>query len=545
MLLINKSGQLQNQESCTAYTFDKTCYYVNGFIFTSGKKAGAETINWLNECLRESDEIPFDSLMGAFSLFIVFPDGRITAFTDNSGQHAIYIHDKAISDSLLDLIDYLTTDERLNLKFSSEALAESYSLGRVFCGKTLIQGITLSDSFQQYTVANGMLSEGKKPIINIDCGAPDFSPDVFFTDLAYALTGFPVSVALTGGYDSRMVYAFLRNRRKVTPSLSGDCMTEPDIVTAKKVAQSVDDRLNLIETKKPDISAALLQRIFNGNDGECDLVSPSTYRLSQFYEKLSAQGFCVHITGDGGVLHKDWEWMQDLPFYNKKHTNMERFYHQRLAYLKNTSYAGPSIKNEIAGMKGKILAYIEQYRRESNTKSYDMLYYYVNGRRECQYNIQPSGVIQYAPLLEKRFVAYSYVLPRRKRFFYNNMRRLTTMQNETIAKIPTCYGTTASSEAICIIRDIFMQCIDYFKKFIRMIGRKYLKKNLFVSAVTTWKVREELNAEPISQAAVQFCVEQGYINEEARVGDLSDAQLAFAIRVFMLQERINAKHKPE
>lgn len=234
------------------------------------------------------------------------------------------------------------------------------------------------------------------------------------------------------------------------------------------------------------------------------------------------------------MLHKDWEWMQDLPFYHKRNTNLPRFYRQRLAFNFDDRDAGPLRDRELTSMRSKVVGTLTSHVRATNTQSYDMLYFHVNGRRDTLYSVHMGGLSLYAPLMERDFVRYSYALPRRQRFFNYNMRNLTTQVDPSIARIPTVYGMTASSEPKYILRDRFYQIVDYGRKLIRMAGRSALGKNLLSDKLTGWTIDDELRGLATSAQAVDFCRRTGIVTESADAQTLSRPHLDRVIQIYLV-----------
>ena len=70
-------------------------------------------------------------------------------------------------------------------------------------------------------------------------------------------------------------------------------------------------------------------------DGDC--------RLANAKAKLDEQRVNLQLTGDSGILHKDWEWMQDLPFYHKRKTAFRTFYRHRIAFTVRAPFCGEFI----------------------------------------------------------------------------------------------------------------------------------------------------------------------------------------------------------
>lgn len=529
-MIINKNSEITDIDSYIILYLNGYVYYCNGLFFMYGRRAGEESIRCFAEEYEKNNTIPFNSLHGAFSMFIKNPDGSTIAFTDNSHMHVLYIQDYAISDSFLKLIDYISKDYKLTLNV--EAIAQQYCLGRTFFNKTLISEISLSDSYDYYYIHNNKIERRKKEVYDIDEKQNIIDPEEFFNYLSKALEEIKTSVALTGGYDSRLVYSFMRNRMAVQPTLSGDNESNDDIIVSKRVAKSINDNLKLIRTLKPTISDDILNKMFITYDGSPDFIRNGGYRLYDYHMTLGNEGYKVHLTGDGGVLHKDWEWMQDLPFYNKKNTNLTRYYFQRLAYSYNNKYAGCLINKESIEIQGKVLEKLQKYIRSINTQSYDMLYYHVHGLRDVVYNQCVNGVMEYAPLFERDIVAYSYHLPRRRRFFNNNIRCLISKQNRIISRIPTCYGTTASNEKLFLFRDIMFQLVDYGKKLIRMMGRKINGKTLFCGNVSTWNVSEDIIKLNSCKEAIEFCKAHDIIDKSAEISKINKNQLECVLQVY-------------
>lgn len=532
-MLISKNCKLMDIENISILELNGYSYYYDGFVYAYGYNSGEESVMFLANEYMKTGIIPFERLHGAFSILIKSPDESAIFFTDNSYMHVLYVHEYGISSSFLKLLDYLLSKD-CSFSFNKEALAQKYCVGRTFFNKTLISEILLSDSSEYYYINDGKIEKKKKQISDIDEINNSITPDELFNNISKSLLDMKVSVALTGGYDSRLVYSFMKNRMPVLPTLSGDNESDIDIVISKKVAQKATDKLYLVHTCKPFISEDILHDMFKVFDGSSSFVEESWYRLYKYFEKLSNLGCKIHLTGDGGVLHKDWEWMQDLPFYRKKDTDLEKFYHQRLAFNYDDKYLSSSLKKEANEMKSKILLQLQTYKRSINTQSYDMLYYHVNGRRDVVYNRKIHGITQYAPLLERDIVAYSYRLPRRKRFFYNNIRSLITQQNKKIARVPTNYGMTASNEKFFLLRDVIFQIIDYGKKLIRMIGRKVSGKTLLCGSVSTWEISQDLSKLNCFQEAVNFCKEFDMIDKNVEISKFSKKQIEFILQVYFI-----------
>lgn len=510
---------------------ENTCYWT-GLPFIEGHKAGADSVRILMKRFEESGNVPFSMLRGAFSIFLVTPN-RILAFGDNSDLRTVYVNERAISDRFLPLIGHLHSAE-VRLGFDWESIAQTYSVGRILNGRTIVRAVTLLDKQEYVEIVQGKISVARKDVDDIDTAADGFTPSKFFNSVATALGGAEVSCALTGGYDSRLVFGALGSRMRVLPTLSGDVEGNADVAIGSTVAKAAGVDLRLVRTPQPMLSDGVLQHLFEENDGAAGFSTDSAFRLAQYYRGIQELGAEIHVTGDGGVLHKDWEWIQDFPFYKRKRTNLPRFYRQRLAFNRDTRGAGWALRPQIDAFPMATISRLSRYVRSTNSQTYDMLYYHVNGRRTVYYNANNQGVHLYAPLLERDFVAYSYALPRYKRFFNNSIREMLSSEYPAIAKLPTVYGTTAATGARYVIRDVGYQLIDYARRAIRMISRKLIGRTPMLESVISWDAGVQLRALDTSAQAVAYAKSIGVIADKESVNTLSRQHLDAVLQVFLV-----------
>lgn len=505
-------------------------FYYSGLFFMRGKKAGEESVLAFAEEYETTGNIPFIKMFGAFCLIICESDGKSIFFTDNSNLHCFFIGENYIGDNFLEIINCEKSSE-----FNMEALCEFFVLGGVYFGKTLVDGIHLTANDSYYIYSNGAMEQRDKGIGGID--GPSSIEDVseFFRDIAYALSDQKVTLSLTGGYDSRMVFACIKDHVPTNVFISGNNEEDPDIVLAKKTARVAGQSLEVIKIEKPEISENYLRELFSYAQGCIPFVNDGFIQISTFIINRAKRGYDCYISGDGGVMHKDWWWIQDFPFYRRKHIDLNKFYDERIEYVNKFTPFGTKLLQPSKDLKNRFVNSISQYRRVLNTETYDFLYFNVNGPKIANhYSVYSKEIRSYAPLWEFEFVRYSYNLPRRKRFFYNSIREITTMNSRSIARVPTVYGTTASNEPLYIIRDIFFQCIDYSKKSIRMMGRKFLNKNLLTGNRRRWSGERDIRDLDISNRALIYCIDKGFIKQNTNLESLTYDTLGCMIQVYLL-----------
>ena len=531
---VSKLGEISNS-GVQEYHFEHADFYIDGFIFSYWKKAGAETVEWLYNWFIEKKDIPFNYLAGAYSC-IIKTEEKIVAFSDNSNLHCVYYTDNYISNSFLSLLEYeLKTGRKCN--FDIDSLCEYLTIGNVFFGKTFFSDIYILDSSASIVIEEGVIRKVPKGIGDIDNKSTLLSISEFFDRFAYSVSGYNICQALTGGYDSRMIYACLSSRISDHPTISSNTDSLNDVKYAKEVAEVNDSKLEIVKIPKPEFHENIVEDILQAIDGIEPLDIDTYIRLSTYKKALSTQ-YDLLITGDGGVLHKDWEWTQDLPFYRRKRSNPKKFYHQRLCYIDYRVQLGNAVVTSYNQQEERFVSELTKLIKDLNTQSYDSWYYQVSGNRRLNYNHSlDNEIIMYAPLLELDLVRYSYALPRHKRFFYNSIRDTITKENIKIARIKTNYGTTASSEKIFIIRDAFFQIGEYCRKAYRLIGRKLLHKNVLVDSFSGWTLEEEIRRSEIAFLAIKYAKDEKLINERCEVDSISYELLNRIIHIYWLARR--------
>ena len=530
-MIIDKFGTIRNSEKFMCYSFGDEMHYIQGFFYVPGYLCGEESAEQIYRALKEDGEIPFERMYGSYTYCIVRATGEKYFFACNAALSCLYISQHATSSSYKEHLSFLK-NECIGLNFNKEALCDYLTLGNTYFGDTFVNEISiLSNSAYVYWGNDGMQVLDKQ-IENVDGKSNLSSPYEFFEMLAHAASNQNCSLSLTGGYDSRAIFAQIYKKLKLKVFLSTNSESHPDLLVAKKVASAVEMPLEVYYTKKPDLSEELIRNTIYKID--CLQTPVDCTRKINFRKELQKCGCTLQFTGDGGVLHKDWEWMQDLPFYHKKKTNLRRFYKQRVAFAPSTSYLGSEITELYREQEQRFVNKMQQYVRKINTQSYDMLYYYVNGDRRILYSLDEMQYVAYAPFVELDFVRYSYHLPRRKRFYYNFLREITTNGSAEVARIPTNYRMTASNEARYLVRDVAIQLMDYGIKACRMVGRKLFRKSFFVPKLIDWDLKKDLQQLSISQTALNWAISKNLSAPSATVENLSYDQLLRLIHIYIL-----------
>jgi hypothetical protein len=534
-MLFSASSGFLNTDGFARVETDTCTYYYKGVFYMRGRKAGRESIVAFAQEYESSGVLPFAKAFGAYSCAIAHPKGQTIFFADNSNLNCFYVGPNAISSSFLELIRYENAST-----FDDEALCEFLALGGVFYGKTLVKGITLSASDSTYVCSDETLRREDKGVGDID--APTAIEDVadFFRDTAYALSDESVSLSLTGGYDSRLVFVCLKDHLPLNVFISCSDESAPDVYWAKQAALAAGRTLEIVNVAKPSVNEDYLRQLFDYADGLAPFVDDSYMRISAFMLNRRDTGYTCYLTGDGGVRHKDWYWLQDFPFYRMRHTNLGRFYDQRLQVIRTSIPVGERLEEPYRGLRPRMIKGMRPYLMAINTESYDSVGFHVQGDLvKPKYTIHSRVVPSYAPLWELELLRYSFHLPRRERFFYNSMRKVITARSKAVARTPTVYGTTASSEPRYLARDVVFQGIDYSRKAVRLLGRTLLHRSLFVGHTSTWSAEVEVRELDLSRRALDYCTSERLIRPGTRVSDVSYPVLGRIIQLYLLGERMD------
>lgn len=505
-------------------------YYWKGIFWLFGYRQGRESVYAFDQLYKKSRKEAYGKMFGAFSMIIKEND-TISLFADNSNMNTFFISERYISHSFLENVK---KQERLT--YNKKAIVEYLETGSTYHNTTIYNEITQLNTDDIIVIEHGNIIKKKKNIKDIDAAGEVISPEEFFKHMAYALEGKQVALSLTGGYDSRLVFAALYKALKIDTVLSGNNIENKEFSIARKLSSIAGVEHKDIIIDKPKISQQEVWDMFQKADGLLFEMQDGDIRLSKYKDELERLKYDVLITGDTGTYHKDWYWLTDFPFYHKKNFSVSKYIKQRLCVINKNIPYGQELQKEYSEFFTNTKKDLESIRKDINTRSYDMFSWKYKYVTNCRYNHMCNGYQCqiYSPLNERELIRYSYALPRRKRFFNNEMRRLTTKFSPEIARISTNYGTNESSEILYVIKDIFIQFVDYIKKAIRLLGRKVLKKTFFVTYPTTWSCKADIANLKLAEEAVNWAKENNWLTQESNLSKIDFSSLGKIMRMYML-----------
>ncbi|HEY2446683.1 MAG TPA: hypothetical protein VGI20_13190 [Rhizomicrobium sp.] len=414
-----------------------------GFLFVRGCIAGNDSVAVLLESLRrEGAEKALARPKGSFALCIFDKRTRDTICAiDPFGLMRLFVGAGFVSDDLFASIRRLgKADDHLDIP----ALAGFLRFGFYDFWRTF-------DTRVRFLAGNeiAMVSPGRD-IVFRQKALPDFRAnphafdfDAYVRDVRRAIEARTVSLDLTGGYDSRLLAACLKNagiRECATTGQSGNL----DVEIARRVASAL--KLPHLVSKH-DVSgleerAWTLVHLTHGQMGML------TYdHIYQFTRERQARGIDLCIVGNGGELWKDILWLQDFPFLTGP-PDFKRLFRTRLEprAVPDLPLTPSFARAFAAGRNSRIEEMREQFGALPRTMAYDCVYAF----RRIPFTSGPSvtagirsGLPPFCPLFDFDGAVASFHKPVRERLFSRWHRETIARYAPEIAKLRTDDGLSA------------------------------------------------------------------------------------------------------
>ncbi len=544
MLLINKLPEYSTEEKRILLrrrgkfsTWEDNDYrvYWEGLLFVNGVLSGEESIKSFLKELRKTDIR--ESCRTLKGIFFILVEEKTTgdhyAFVDNSGLYQAFYTDNNISNSFLEIIK----QEKYSVEdFDPYAVFEFLYFGYLFSSRTFFSSIKRipGDEILHLSHQDAKMHKLQKNILSLGAHLRDNAKSFHknFEGLAISLSNRKVSIDLTGGVDSRLTAVMLDSfGLGFETATSGGTIDYEDVLISKEVANALGhpwySTIHSETSLEEDMS-----ELFYVTEGLYDILY--YHRLFQLQKERAKRGVDTIILGTGGELFKDHWWLQDFPFYYKRFANLERLVDMRIMIFKPIQYLLTKEYSQIIhSLRSKIIQDVSQYSLETNTKTYDNIFFnYISrdiGGRGFTNN---SYFVQcYAPYLDLDISRIGFNLSRIMRFFNLFHRKELTRINPVIARIPTTEsGVSASSEIGCIMRDIPLLFRDRLKRFLLKLRKqnksfKTLNNPNFYSHVREMKVMIE---------SIENLKDNGFVNKDVEIEQVENNRLGAFLSLSML-----------
>ena len=545
-MIITYDMKNENYERFELFETEKYKVYYQGIFFIRGYMAGEESIKEMLKQYVLEGKLNFKGFYGAYLLMIYDKEKKEWVFfSDNSTLRSFYIGKTMISDSLLDLVKV-----EPEIRFSPEGMSQFISIGYVLFGKTVLDEVYTSDRDKYYVISKAKVSSYDKGIGGIEGESEIRDVELFFEDVAHALKNEQVTFDVTGGFDSRLVLSEMYQGLPSAEVCISGPKEHPDVIVGSKVAAALGKQIIHFQ---PDVEAVTEENILGVlKYMQCTEKFIVGYREWKLAEDRRNRGKTVRVTGDGGVLHKDWDWIQDFPFYRKRIKNKEKFlgkYYRQRVEIVNAQMQGwnKNIRQAYEKQRDLFVNRCMDFCQKTNTETYDTIYYYFSAAHHyCRYNTQAMYVNGYAPLMEFEYVKYSYHLPRIQRFYNNDMRKSIDRCNHDVAKIRTIYGTRCTGSFVSRVMDVPFYLLHQLKRLKRLLTRIFMNQNKHKD-VERWNPMEYLRTSKLLKDAVLFGKRVGLLadNFDINCADKKDIESLISFYYLSLERGEDISVLPE
>lgn len=461
------------KENSSVYEDGEYRIYWEGLVFIPGIPSGLESVSaFLQAISAEGIQDACRFLKGVFFILIeTKTKGDLYAFVDNSGLYQAFHAGDILSTSFLSLAKH----EKLRVSdIDPEAIVEFLRLGNIFSNRTFFRHVRKFSWDSIYHISGKELNVIPKNITSMDSESEVKDGDLErnFEEQAKSLRNCSLSIDLTGGNDSRLLAVLLDlYGLKYETAISGGNADYKDVSISKKIAHSLGRpwfaTIHSVSSLEAD-----MPKLFTITEGMYDILY--YHRLYQLQKERKARGVDTIISGMGGELFKDYWWLQDFPFYSRKHSNIERLVDMRIVTSMPLDHMLTKRYSILSSeFRNKVVKELSSYIRKTNTETYDSIYYHymmreIAGRVLTAHN---SLLKCYAPFLDPSIAMIGFNLPRSQRFFNIYHRRIMTKINPSISRLPTTEGgMSASVSPLDLISDVPKYVMDRSKRLLIKLG---------------------------------------------------------------------------
>ena len=510
--------------------------YFQGLIYIPYIKSGIESVKKILAGIKQNKINNIHNIKGNYFIFINNKSNNYKYFfVDNSGIFKAFKHENVISTSLLELAKYLNLDSS---KLNFTAIVEFLHFGFTYFDRTFFENIRRINKNEIiiYTHNNELAIEDKKlEEINQPI---DLDISNFFQGFHEAVKEKKISLDLTGGTDSRLIACLLNYLDTDFELAVSGTEGHKDIDIARNISGILKKSFFVSYHNIEDITGDSLRNLFYLTDAQTDILN--YHRKYQLILQRKERGIDMQITGAGGELYKDFWWLQDFPFYNKKNAAIEKLYSLRIEpVVYPHHYLGHKTKAISLELKDNTIKQLYQYKLGTNTQTYDNIYYNykIHAHTGTYVTIGNQLINTYAPLVESDLLRSGFALKRRHRFFNNFHREIISTYCPMISKIKTTEGVTCSSGKIDKLKDITRYVLDKQKRLTKQILRKLLKNTYLQATSTDYGIYKKVVNLDIFKDQIKILKDYEIIHKDLKIAEIKDNYIGkFLVIGSLLQE---------
>ncbi len=540
-MIINRHAVSNIEKSEMTFAYEGLKFYLKGFVYIDCFSPGIESLKeFAREWRRKDIHYAIQKLKGHFFLYILDNHSNQNyAFIDNSGMFDVVYSNKYISTSFLDLVK----NEKLSRNDVDMYVTTAFlNQGAIYFNRTLFQQIKKISSDEILSFKeNGEVKVARKQITELE--EPSTYNDIYeyFEALTFTLKDRSISVDLTGGIDSRLICTMLNHFDVPFETSVSGSSGDHDVIIADKVAKQINHPLYV--TKRPSsLDEKTIKNLFVYGDGLFDVLK--VYSAYQSHQEKLNRGIDLVINGTGGELYKDFWWLQDLPFYRKKISDIKKLVNMRIMPIQIPQhYLHKELHDFNLSMRQDLIRDLSKYHSTFNTQTYDQIYYNYSMQHNAGRLITSGNYFFdiYSPLLEREVVKLGYQLPRRKRFNNQFHREVITNINSSIASIETTEGgMTVSAEFNHKLNDNMKYVLNKSKRLTKKVGQKILKQTFLAERYHHDKLFEHVRQLDLVQHSVELLKEEKILNPNLKVNDINNHHLGRIISLALLFEFLHS-----
>ncbi len=374
----------------------------------------------------------------------------VECFTDALGLSPLWTDGRWVSPSFVALVKHLVTrGHRLsvNLVKAMEFIEYGYCTDEsVFDGIYRIGGPRVlscyADGRFDIEVIERHLLGTSAPV------SPTEAPDAVVERLKTAVDRLgvaAVSADLTGGQDSRLCAAALHQHHCLSEAAGSSADgAAPDLVLARRCADILGVPFYGLVHQVPDENVDL-DALLEYGGGLADLLPLHRHRSIQ----LSRVERCVQhaVSGIGGELLKDFWWLQDFPYYNRRRADIKRLLSTRVNPIPQPlSILTKEAIQALEVARGELTSRVNSLAdtATSNTEAYDRIYFHekmANVPSPYIVGCEKEGISLMPLLLDRGILDAGFSARRSDRFMAGLHRHALANLLPPLCSISTTEGT--------------------------------------------------------------------------------------------------------